>query len=64
MRGCCDPGGGASDGSRVAIYQTPFSECLSLRCARAVCMRHASAFIYGYGKNEADINWSTEVLPE
>ena len=31
-------------GSRLALYQTLFSKCLSLRCANA-CMRQASAFV-------------------
>ena len=35
----CDPGGGASDGSRLALYQTLLSESLSV-CYVRMCMRH------------------------
>ena len=47
MRGSCDPGG-ASDGSRLAIYQALCSECPTLCSARA-CVRHVSVSLNNYG---------------
>ena len=46
MRYSCDLGGGASVGSRPAIYQTLSRKCPSLCYARA-CMRHASVLFMG-----------------
>ena len=42
VRGGCDTGG-VSDGSRLAIYQTLFSECTS-----SACIRHALGLFSGF----------------
>ena len=38
---------GASDASRLAIYQNLSSECPSLYCGRASCLRYASVLFMG-----------------
>ena len=45
MRYSCDPGT-VSDGSRLVIYLTLFTECPSSCCPRASCIRYIYIYIY------------------